>query len=98
MGLYSSTKAALNRLVECWQSEEHAVSFTRVSVGDTHGTEFANGWDLETLIPFVEEWNEGGYLTGRTMSPEDVALHLLGLLEGPEGVPVSYVTPRFPDA
>ncbi|MBW2295252.1 MAG: SDR family oxidoreductase, partial [Deltaproteobacteria bacterium] len=32
LGLYSTTKAALNRLVECWQEEEHSVSFTRVSV------------------------------------------------------------------
>ncbi|MBW2725883.1 MAG: SDR family oxidoreductase, partial [Deltaproteobacteria bacterium] len=44
LGLYSTTKAALNRLVECWQEEEHSVSFTRVSVGDTVGTEMARDW------------------------------------------------------
>ncbi len=97
MGMYSTTKAALNRLVECWQSEEPAVSFTRVSVGDTLATEFASDWDLKEIMPYVEEWNARGYLAGRYMTPEDVALHLVGLLEGPEGVPVSYITPRLPD-
>ena len=38
LSLYSTTKAALNRLIECWQTEQRAVSFTRVSVGDTNAT------------------------------------------------------------
>jgi NAD(P)-dependent dehydrogenase (short-subunit alcohol dehydrogenase family) len=96
LGLYSTTKAALNRLVECWQSEEHGVSFTRVSLGDTLATDFAAEWDPDEIMPFVKEWNTKGYLAGRYMTPEDVAAHLVGLLDGPENVPISYITPRFP--
>ncbi len=94
--IYSTTKAALNRLVECWQSEEHAVSFTRVSLGDTLATDFASEWDPDQMMPFVKEWNTKGYLAGRYMTPGDVAMHLVGLLDGPENVPISYITPRFP--
>jgi NAD(P)-dependent dehydrogenase (short-subunit alcohol dehydrogenase family) len=97
LALYSTTKAALNRLVECWQEEERAVSFTRVSVGDTMGTEMASSWDSEKTGEFAREWAEKGFLFGRVMEPSQVAQHLVGLLAGPEAVPVSSITPRFPE-
>ncbi|MBW2291386.1 MAG: hypothetical protein JRG94_03645, partial [Deltaproteobacteria bacterium] len=98
LGLYSTTKAALNRLVECWQEEEHSVSFTRVSVGDTVGTEMARDWDTDMTGQFVREWVEKGYLFGRAMEPGQVAEHLVDLLACREAIPVSWFTPRFPDA
>ncbi len=90
------TQTARNRLVECWHSEEHVVSFTRVSLGDTLATDFVSEWDPEGMMPFVKEWDTKGYLAGCFMTPEDVAMHLVGLLDGPENVPISYITPRFP--
>jgi len=98
LSLYSTTKAALNRLIECWQTEQRAVSFTRVSVGDTNATEFASTWDPADIASYVQEWLAQGYLYGRQMTPEDVAQHLVDLLVGPECVPVAVVTPRYPDA
>jgi NAD(P)-dependent dehydrogenase (short-subunit alcohol dehydrogenase family) len=95
LGLYSSTKAALNRMIECWQEEERSVSFTRVSVGDTMGTEMASTWDANDVVAFATEWSEKGYLFGRTMTPEDVAQHLVDLLAGREAVPVSVLKPRY---
>lgn len=97
LGLYSTTKAALNRLVECWQEEEHSVSFTRVSVGDTLGTELARDWDSDKAGVFAPEWVEKGYLFGRAMEPAQVAEHLVDLLTRREAVPVSSITPRFSD-
>lgn len=98
LGLYSTTKAALNRLVECWQAEEHSVSFTRVSVGDTLGTEMARDWNPDETGAFVREWVEKGYLYGRALEPGQVAEHLVDLLASREAIPVSWFTPRFPDA
>jgi NAD(P)-dependent dehydrogenase (short-subunit alcohol dehydrogenase family) len=96
LGIYSTTKAALNRMIECWQEEERAVSFTRVSVGDTGGTDMARDWDPEKTGEFAREWSENGFLFGRAMEPADVAEHLIDLLASREAVPVSSITPRFP--
>ncbi|MCH7869747.1 MAG: SDR family oxidoreductase [Myxococcales bacterium] len=95
LGLYSATKAALNRMIDCWQAEERSVSFTRVSVGDTMATEMASAWAPEDVMAFATEWSEKGYLYGRTMEPDDVALHLVDLLAGREAVPVSVLVPRY---
>jgi NAD(P)-dependent dehydrogenase (short-subunit alcohol dehydrogenase family) len=96
LGVYSTTKAALNRLVECWQEEERAVSFTRVSVGDTLGTEMARDWNPEQTGTFAREWSENGFLFGRAMEPNDVAEHLVDLLTCQEAIPVSTITPKYP--
>jgi NAD(P)-dependent dehydrogenase (short-subunit alcohol dehydrogenase family) len=98
LGLYSSTKSALNRMIECWQEEERSVAFTRVAVGDTLGTDMASTWDNAEVVAFATEWAEKGYLFGRAMMPDDVAEHLLDLVAGREVVPVSVLVPRFGDA
>lgn len=98
LALYSATKSALNRVIESWQEEERAVSFTRVTVGDTHATEMAKDWDPEATGSIVREWVEKGFLYGRTMAPEDVAQHLVDLLALREAVPFSSLLPRYPEA
>ena len=98
LALYSATKSALNRLIECWQEEERSVGFTRVTVGDTHATEMASSWDPEATGKIVQEWAEKGFLYGRTMGPEDVAAHLVALLALREAVPFSSIIPRYPEA
>ena len=95
LGLYVTTKAALDRLVEVWQAEEHGVSFTRVSVGDTTGTEMAVGWEPAAASRYIEEWIKRGLLFGRTLEPSVVARHVADLLASREAVPVSSITPRF---
>lgn len=97
LAVYSTSKAALNRLIECWETEERSVSFTRVAVGDTHGTEMAKGWEGETTGKYAREWVEEGYLRGRTMSPRAVAQHLVDLVASQETVAVSSIIPRYPD-
>jgi len=96
LSLYTIHKAALNRMVECWQEEEHGVSFTRVSVGDTAGTDMASNWDSELAGRYIGEWVERRFLYGRVMTPETVADHVVGLLRCDESVPVSTIVPRFP--
>jgi NAD(P)-dependent dehydrogenase (short-subunit alcohol dehydrogenase family) len=96
LGLYATTKAALNKLVELWQHENRTVSFTRVSVGDTGATEMALGWDPVAGGEYVQEWIAKGLLFGRAMEPEVVGRHVADLLAARESVPVSSITPRFP--
>ncbi len=95
LGLYLTTKAALDRLVEVWQAEEQQVGFTRLSVGDTAGTEMAAEWEPAAARRHIEEWVGRGLLFGRTMEPSVVAQHVADLLASGEAVPVSSITPRF---
>ncbi len=96
LGPYMVSKAALNKLVEVWQSEQHQVSFTRLSVGDTLGTEFAQDWDLGDGA-IVREWTDQGLMFGRTMEPPAVGRHVVDLLASEEAVSVSRLVPRFED-
>lgn len=94
LGPYMVSKAALNKLVEVWQEEHHEVSFTRLSVGDTLGTEFAADWDLGDGA-IVREWTDRGLMFGRTMQPEAVGRHVVDLLAAEEAVAVSRLVPRY---
>jgi len=95
LALYSTTKLALNHLIECWQEEERGVAFTRISVGDTGSTEMASGWDAEAAGDYIREWVAKGNLFGRIMTPDDVANHIADLLVAREAVPTSTIVPRF---
>ncbi len=93
MALYIVTKTALNRLIEAWQGEHAEVSFIRLQVGDTHGTEFGKGWKPEETA-HVRDWLEKGLLFGRSMEPEDVAEQVVWALGTREAIPVMVIQPR----
>lgn len=95
LGLYVVSKAALNRLVDVWQTEHREIGFTRVSVGDTGATDFAAEWDMTVGGEFVNEWVTRDYMFGRAMLPESVAHHVVDLLASHEAIPVSTIVPRF---
>jgi NAD(P)-dependent dehydrogenase (short-subunit alcohol dehydrogenase family) len=98
LGLYATHKAALNRMIECWQEEERGVSFTRVSVGDTAGTDMSSEWNSDELGAYVTEWAEKGFLYGRVMEPESVAAHVIALLEREETIAETRIVPRYPES
>ncbi len=93
MALYVVTKAALNRLVEAWQGEHPEVSFVRLQIGDTHGTEFGKGWAPEETA-HIQDWVLKGYLFGRSMEPEAVAEQAVWALATREALPVMIIQPR----
>jgi NAD(P)-dependent dehydrogenase (short-subunit alcohol dehydrogenase family) len=95
LGPYMVTKAALNKLVEVWQAENHSVGFTRVSVGDTGATEFGKGWDPEATGDRVREWIDQGVMFGRAMEPGAVGRHVIDLLASEECVAASRLVPRY---
>jgi len=95
LGPYMVSKAALNKLVEVLQTEHKAVSFTRVSVGDTMPTDFASDWDMAAAGEVVREWGEQGLMFGRAMQPESVAAHVADLLAARESVAVTRIVPHY---
>jgi NAD(P)-dependent dehydrogenase (short-subunit alcohol dehydrogenase family) len=70
LGVYATSKAALEKLVESWRAEHPTVGFTRVIVGDCaggegqSGTEFINAWDPELMMEFHPIWEAQSLLAG----------------------------------
>ena len=73
LGLYSTSKHALDGLIEAWRMEAPGVDFTRALLGNTSGTEFANGWGAERASEMTKYWIERGLFPAPTMMPVEVA-------------------------
>ena len=67
LSLYRVSKVALDALIECWRGEFPEVSFTRVVVGNTVGTEFSAGWDPEEFRRTLELWKQRNVYPSNTM-------------------------------
>ena len=67
LGLYRVSKVALDALVECWRMEHPDVDFTRVVVGNTSGTEFANAWGGEAIAGAMQVWVSRNLFPSATM-------------------------------
>ena len=99
---YLASKAALNKLVECWRAEHPTVGFTSVVVGDCAGgdgdamTEFANGWDTELATEFGTGWFTSGLITGQLLPVEELVRVVETVLHGGAltNVPKVVVQPR----
>jgi NAD(P)-dependent dehydrogenase (short-subunit alcohol dehydrogenase family) len=69
IGLYSVSKSALAALIEAWRMEHPEVDFTKVVLGNTMGTEFANGWGRERTMAITKMWVERGLFPAPKMMP-----------------------------
>ena len=73
LGLYTVSKAALDKLVEAWRMEHPEVGFTRVVVGECAGgvgdstSGFANDWDPTLATEFGTLWLERNYFSGQLL-------------------------------
>lgn len=72
LALYRVSKLALDGLIECWRMEHPDVDFTRVVVGNTSGTEFANAWGGDAIREAMEVWVSRKLFPAATMMPLDV--------------------------
>ena len=93
MAVYVASKAAMNRMIDAWRGEHPDIGFTRLSIGDTGGTEFAARWSEEQWH-WIQEWSDRGYLFGRMMEPERVAEQIAMVLANPERVPTLTIVPE----
>ncbi|MFZ6003400.1 MAG: SDR family oxidoreductase [Actinomycetota bacterium] len=81
LGLYSTSKAALDGLIRCLPVEFPGLRVTRVVVGNTHSTDFAAGWDGEALGAAIDRWIESGALgASDPLHPDEVAASVLHVL------------------
>lgn len=81
LGLYSTSKAALDGLIRCLPVEFPGLRVTRVVVGNTHSTDFAASWDGEALGAAIDRWMEAGTLgDSDPLHPDDVAASVLHVL------------------
>jgi NAD(P)-dependent dehydrogenase (short-subunit alcohol dehydrogenase family) len=67
LGLYRVSKVALDALIECWRMEHPDVDFTRIIVGNTSGTEFANAWGGEAVTTAMQVWVSRNLFPAATM-------------------------------
>jgi NADP-dependent 3-hydroxy acid dehydrogenase YdfG len=80
LGLYRVSKVALDALIECWRREHPDVAFTRVVVGNTVGTEFADGWDPQLVDAAFREWTRNSALPPTLMTADQVAEAVLTVI------------------
>ena len=104
LGTYAVSKAALDKLVEAWQSEHPGVGFTRLVVGDCAGgegssrTEFNAGWDAALAAEVAPTWVARQYIAGTLLEVEELVRVVDCVLRcGPSAsIPSVTVTPRRP--
>ena len=100
LGLYATSKAALDKLVEAWAIEHPTVAFTRVVSGDCAGgpgdstTQFADGWDPALATELFAEWAERGLLSGALVDVDDLAAVVASVLSSGAHIPSVVVQPR----
>ncbi len=94
---YVVSKIALERLVEAWQGEHHAVGFTSIACGDTL-SEFGHNNDLERMVPIVQKWQQLEYLYGRMMDPSSIGEQVVNALASRETLRRIAITPAYPEA
>jgi NAD(P)-dependent dehydrogenase (short-subunit alcohol dehydrogenase family) len=68
IGVYTSTKAALNRMVETWRSEHPEVGFTRIFVGPTADAGTGSQFDI-SAFEHMGRWAGIGVQSGALCTP-----------------------------
>jgi NAD(P)-dependent dehydrogenase (short-subunit alcohol dehydrogenase family) len=72
LGVYTATKAALNRMVDTWRVEHPEVGFVRIFVGPTDRAGTGTNFDASAL-EHMGRWAALGVASGALDSPEAIA-------------------------
>jgi NAD(P)-dependent dehydrogenase (short-subunit alcohol dehydrogenase family) len=87
MGVYASSKAALETLARAWHAEHPDLCVSTVRVGSALGTEVTARWDRDLLMELAPAWNDLGYThdngPGGPMDVEEAAGSILAVIESP---------------
>ena len=99
LALYRVSKVALDALIEGWRMEHPDVDFTRVVLGNTEGTEFAQAWGPERTEAATKIWVERGLFPAPNMMRLEAAAEaILSVLAIRGYVDDIAVLPRTRDA
>jgi NAD(P)-dependent dehydrogenase (short-subunit alcohol dehydrogenase family) len=96
---YSTSKAALERLIEGWRTGHPWLRFTTVTVGATFPTDFGHAFEAGLLDRALTDWIVRGLAQEEFMTPADVADVLAAMAAatvGRPGVGVDHLTIRSP--
>jgi NAD(P)-dependent dehydrogenase (short-subunit alcohol dehydrogenase family) len=104
LGAYAVSKAALNRLVEAWQSEHPQIGFTRVTVGDCAGGEgdamtgFNADWDMDLVTEVAPIWVARDLIAGALLEVDELVRVVESVLRlgSSASIPSVAVVPRRP--
>jgi NAD(P)-dependent dehydrogenase (short-subunit alcohol dehydrogenase family) len=80
MGVYSATKAALDKLLDVWRTENPQQRFSRIMIGSTIDTEFGARFPAELLTWALDDWLARGLVPEGFLMSEDVAEAMAGTL------------------
>jgi|HubBroStandDraft_4_1064222.scaffolds.fasta_scaffold164816_2 NAD(P)-dependent dehydrogenase (short-subunit alcohol dehydrogenase family) len=72
IGVYTATKAALNRMVETWRSEHPGIGFTRIFVGPTANAGTGSQFD-PSAMEHMARWPGLGVQSGALCTPDCIA-------------------------
>lgn len=92
LGLYITSKVALERLVRCWEVEHKEVAFTSYVVGPT-ASEFGSE-DPDGLARFAGEWFEKGYIDANVLDAGTHGQAIVDLITSPARIQSITVVPR----
>ena len=102
IGSYITSKAALDKLVECWRAEQPGVRFTRLAVGDCaggpghSGASSSPGEDPAVATEAITEWLRLGYMTGELIEPDDLVDTVAGIIRSRGNLPTVTLAPHSP--
>jgi NAD(P)-dependent dehydrogenase (short-subunit alcohol dehydrogenase family) len=97
MGLYTASKAALEKTAEVWKLEHPNVRFTTVIVGSTSGGSFfanAEKPHPDDLKRFQEQWRARGYLAQEQLESVDHVDMLSAVLTSRAQIDTIWIRPR----
>jgi NAD(P)-dependent dehydrogenase (short-subunit alcohol dehydrogenase family) len=104
LGVYQTTKAALNHLVEAWRAEVPNVNFVRVTIGECTGgagdnqTHFTETWDANVAMEVAPMWFERKLMTGGFIDVEHLVDAFHGIVTSGNSlqIPALTIIPRPP--
>jgi NAD(P)-dependent dehydrogenase (short-subunit alcohol dehydrogenase family) len=87
MGVYASSKAALETMVRAWQAEHPDLAFGTARIGSALGTGVTDSWDRDLLVELSPHWSRLGYVhdngPGDPMTVDQAASAVLAMLTSP---------------
>ena len=97
MGIYASTKVAMEKMVQVYKLEHPRVRFSTLVVGSTSGGEFFDHARVprpDDMEGFIADWRARGYLAAEQLDPADQAQAVVDVIESRAQIDVMWVRPR----
>jgi NAD(P)-dependent dehydrogenase (short-subunit alcohol dehydrogenase family) len=95
LGPYAVSKAALERLVRAWRTEQPDTRYVCMVVGETEGTAFARDFDMERAAGLLPAWVSSSSVYKNSMQAADLGTaiaELIAMLLAHPGLTVPEIT------